>query len=160
MNCPLVCWKLHTLFNSDLVVYIHPVTAKKKKQWKGEQPGPHRKIQLCGMESPPTDIHQTNTEGVFDLMIGHCWDTFHCAQQGKSISPSCIWRGFHLFWSSLHQAGVKIGVFFSTGLLKVHLITQSRGEMVQRKAIQHPVWANIESSAPKVELKRKEKILR
>lgn len=158
MNCPLVCWKLHTLFNSDLVVHIHPVTAKKTV--KGRATGATREDTTLWNGEPPTDIHQTNTEGVFDLMIGRCWDTFHCAQQGKSISPSCIWRGFHLFWSSLRQAGVKIGVYFSSVLLKVHLITQSRGEMVQRKAIQHPVWANTESSAPKVELKRKEKILR
>lgn len=32
----------------------------------------------------------------------------HSAQQCKSISASCIWRGVHLFWSSLQQAGVKI----------------------------------------------------
>ncbi len=88
------------------------------KQWKGEHRGSQGRRQLCGMESPPTDIHQTNTSGVFDLMCEHCWDTFYCAQQGKSISPSCIWRGFHLFWSSLRQAGVKIGVCFSLDYLR------------------------------------------
>jgi len=36
------------------------------------------------MESPPKDIHQTNTEGVFDLMCGHCWDTsIHLAVPNK-----------------------------------------------------------------------------
>lgn len=54
----------------------------------------------------------------------------HCAQQGKSISPSCIWRGFYLFWSSLHQAGVKIGVCF---FLRCTWFHRLRKKMVQKK---------------------------
>lgn len=39
----------------------------------------------------------------------------------------------------------------------MHLISQTRREMVQKTAIHHPVWTNTESSAPKVELGRKTK---
>lgn len=39
----------------------------------------------------------------------------------------------------------------------MHLISQAHTKNWAKKAIQHPVLANTESSAPKVELKRKEK---
>lgn len=128
------CWKSHTLFSSDVVVRtsIQLLT----NRWKEEQLGSQGKKQLCGMESPP----QTYTKQIpkecliycVRALLGHI-RSLHRAQQDKSISPSCIWRGFYLFWSSLHQAGVKIGVCFSSGLLKVHLISQAHREMVQRK---------------------------
>lgn len=112
-----VCWKLHTLFNSDLVVYIHPVTDKSVKGratgvtreettlWDGEPPHRHT----------PNKYLRSVWFNVWAL-LGHI-HSYCAAQQGKSISPLCIW-GFYLFWSSLHQVGVKIGVHFSSGLLK------------------------------------------
>lgn len=146
------CWKLYTQFNSNLAVYIH---LSLTNQWKGEQPGSQGKRQLCGMESPP----QTYTTQIPKECLIYCVralfsysyiQSFHCAQQGKSILPLCIWRGFHLFWSTLHRAGVKIGVCFSSALLKVHLISQAHTRNWAEKSN-----SNTQSSAPKVELKRK-----
>lgn len=126
---------------------------------RGSNRGHKRRDNFLGWRAPHRHTPNKYLRSVwFNVwaLLGHV-HSFRCAQQGKSISPLCIWGGFYLFWSSLRQAGVKIGVCFSSGLLKVHLISLAHGEMMQKKAIQLPVWANTQSSAPKVELKRKEK---
>lgn len=60
----------------------------------------------CG--GPPAPHRHTPNKYLKSVWFNVWALSGHSAQQCKSISASCIWRGVHLFWSSLHQAGVKI----------------------------------------------------
>lgn len=101
--------------------------------WQVSNQGHKRRDNFVRWKAPPPDIYLRSVWFNVRALLGHI-HSCGCAQQGKSTSPLRIWGGFRLFWSSLHQAGVKIGVFiFSSGLLKVHLISRAHIEMVQRK---------------------------
>lgn len=115
-----------------LIDYIHPVTDKNSERESNR--GHKGRDNLVGWRAPHRHTPNKYLRSVwFNVwaLLGH---THFIAPSKVNQSLLHVFEeDFHLFWSSLCQAGVKIGVYFSSALLKVHLISQTRKEMLQRK---------------------------